>query len=64
MGFYAGTSILGVKMMIAQRAQASGHRHIVPESPDFINLYFNGELVADDIRLNREHHRGNWSLFP
>ena len=64
MGFYASTSIRAVKMLLAARAQASGHRHLVPQNPAFIQLYLDGELLSDSYMLTREHHNSTMTLFP
>ena len=64
MGFHAGTHIRAVKMMLAVRAAASGHRNFVPTHSSLISLYLDGELLADNMMLTRDHHPMTLTLFP
>ena len=63
MGVYSGTEVREVKRMLVVRAQASGHRHLVPADPAFIDLFMDGELLSDDMRFSRAHSRANITLF-
>ena len=51
MRFFAGYTIADVKLIFAQRAQDSGHRHHVAADPAAIDLYFNGEMLQDGAKL-------------
>ena len=55
MGIPAGTNIHSVKMLLAMRAQASGHRNLVPANPAMIRLYMHGQLLWDNYRIRPEH---------
>ena len=64
LGFYAGTRIRAVKMLLAARAQSSGHRNLVPQNPHFFQLYLDGELLSDAYALTRDHHNSTMTVFP
>ena len=62
MYFYAGTRIWGVKQVFANRVGLTEHSDFVPADPIHINLYHNGELLHDDIQINRPLDRAVLTL--
>ena len=64
MKFYAGTTISGVKVVFADRAQNSEHSHLVPADPADINLYFNGEMLRGNMKLNLPLQGATLTLHP